>query len=255
MDFEEQIVILKEGGIILTDILKSIKLAAKIGVNASDLNSLAEKLIAEAGAESAFKNYQPEFAKYPYPFALCVSVNEIIVHGFSTDDVIIKDGDVVKLDLGIKYKGFYTDAAITIGAGNISQENKKLISVVKMALQNGIKIAKAGKTFGDIGWVIESTILDAGFMPIKNLCGHDIGEFIHGNLQVLNYGDPGTSGKIKPEMIFTIEPMASISSDFGIQENDYIFRTQDNSVSAHFEATIAILEKETIVLTPIFDVV
>jgi methionyl aminopeptidase len=255
MSFLEEVEIMKEGGGILVGILKKLKQEVRVGKRASELNELAEKLIYQAGAESAFKNYKPDFAKKPYPYSLCVSINEVIVHGFPTKDLIIKNSNIVKLDLGIKFKGYYTDAAITIGVADISEKNKKLIEATRKALQKAFMSAKAGNTFGDISWQIESTITDYGFKPIKNLCGHDIGKFLHGDLQILNYGEPGTGEKIKPGMTFTIEPMASVGSEFATQENDFIFKTEDNSFSAHFEATIAVLENETIILTPIFDII
>lgn len=270
MTFGEQIKIMKEGGEILASILKTLKNKVYVGKKASELNELAEKLILKNNAEPAFKNYNPPFSKgKPYPYSLCVSINDVIVHGYPTENLIIKDGDIVKLDLGIKFKNYFTDAAITVGAGNITAENKKakslsfgaendksfsaLILATKNALVNAIKVAKAGNTFGDIGFEIEKTITSAGFKPIKDLCGHDIGEFIHGDLQILNFGDPGTGEKIKPGMFFTIEPMASISSEYSKNIDNFIFKTKDGSVSAHFETTLAIAENEAIVLVPIFD--
>lgn len=254
MSFQEKIEVMTEGGRILVEILKRLKQETRAGKNGSQLNQLAEALIHSYGCESAFKNYQPPFAKKPYPYALCLSLNETIVHGFPTKNTKIKDGDIVKLDLGLKYKNLYLDAAITVGVGEITPEAKKLIEVTRKSLRQAIKVAKPGQTVGDIGWMIESTLVDAGFTPIKNLCGHDIGEELHGQLQILNYGDPGTGAKIKPEMIFTLEPMAAVSSEYGRPENDFVFKTENGSVATHFEATVAITEKGNIILTPVLDI-
>jgi len=253
MDFQTKYNLMKTAGAILTNILHSLKNEVKEGVELKKLDDLAEEMIRDFGAEPAFKNYKAPFAKTPYPYTLCVSLNDVIVHGYPKKKVYLKNGDVVKLDLGIKYKGVYSDSALTTYVGEVSEKIKNLISATKKALKNSIEIALPGRTLGDIGWSIETTIEDAGFKVIKNLCGHDIGEFLHGELQVLNFGDPGTGKKLEPGMFFTIEPMASISSENAVpvDEDDYVYKTDDGSISAHFEATIVILENKNEVLTPI----
>lgn len=242
---------MKEGGYILAKILKDLSAEVKEGLELKKIDDLAEEMILSYGAEPAFKNYKAPFAQSAYPYTLCVSLNEIIVHGYPSKKSYLKNGDVVKLDLGIKYQGFYSDAALTTYVGEVSEEVKNLLLITKKALKNAIEIALPGRTFGDIGWSIETTIEDAGFKVIKNLCGHDIGEFLHGELQVLNFGDPGKGKKIVPGMFFTVEPMASISSENAIAEDDYIYKTLDKSIAAHFEATIVILENKNEILTPI----
>jgi methionyl aminopeptidase len=251
IDFDTKYNLMKTAGKILTDILFSLEKEVKEGVELKKLDELAEEMIISYGAEPAFKNYKAPFAKKPYPYTLCVSLNEVVVHGYPKKKVYLKNGDVIKLDLGLKYKNVYVDAALTTYVGEVNEEIKKLISITKKALKNAIKIALPGKTLGDIGWIIETTIEDEGFKAIKNLCGHDIGEILHGELQVLNFGDPGKGRKITPGMFFTIEPMASFSCEYAIGEDDYIFKTADNSISTHFEATIVILENKNEVLTPI----
>jgi methionyl aminopeptidase len=251
MDFETKYNLMKKSGIILTETLRELTKEIKPGVNLKKLDDLAEEIIRSNDAEPAFKNYLAPFAKTPYPYTLCVSLNEVIVHGYPKENIYLKDGDVVKLDLGVKYKGFYSDAALTLVVGEVSQEIKNLVETTKKALKNAIEVAQPGNRLGDIGWSIETTIEDAGFRVIKNLCGHDIGEFLHGDLQVLNFGDPGTGKILKPGMFFTIEPMASISSENAVAEDDYVFKTEDGSISAHFEATLVILEDRNEVLTPI----
>jgi methionyl aminopeptidase len=251
MDFETKYNYMKEGGYILAKILKDLSAEVKEGLELKKIDDLAEEMILSYGAEPAFKNYKAPFAQSAYPYTLCVSLNEIIVHGYPSKKSYLKNGDVVKLDLGIKYQGFYSDAALTTYVGEVSEEVKNLLLITKKALKNAIEIALPGRTFGDIGWSIETTIEDAGFKVIKNLCGHDIGEFLHGELQVLNFGDPGKGKKIVPGMFFTVEPMASISSENAIAEDDYIYKTLDKSIAAHFEATIVILENKNEILTPI----
>ena len=251
MDFQTKYNLMKTAGNILAQILKYLEKEVKEGVELKKLDDLAEKMIKDFGAEPAFKNYKAPFAKTKYPYTLCVSLNEIIVHGYPQEKVYLKNGDVVKLDLGIKYNGVYVDSAFTTYVGEIDEEAKNLILATKKALKNAISVALPGNTLGDIGWSIETTIEDAGFKVIKNLCGHDIGEYLHGDLQVLNFGDPGKGKKLQPGMFFTIEPMASISSERAIAETDYVYKTEDGSLSAHFETTIVILENKNEILVPI----
>lgn len=243
---------MKTAGAILAKVLLDLEKEIKEGVELKKLDDLAEEMIKSYGAEPAFKNYKAPFANKVYPYTLCVSLNEIIVHGYPEKNKFLKSGDIVKLDLGLKYQGVYSDAALTTYVGAISEEAKNLILITKKALKNAISVSKPGNRLGDIGWVIESTIEDAGFKPIKNLCGHSIGEELHGELQVLNYGEPGKGIKIESGMFFTIEPMASFGSSYAESIDDYIYKTQDNSLSAHFEVTLVVLEKSCEVLTPIF---
>ena len=251
MDFQTKYNLMKTAGFFLAQILKNLEKEVKEGVELKKLDDLAEKMIKDFGAEPAFKNYRASFARKPYPYSLCLSLNEVIVHGYPEKNKFFKNGDVVKLDLGLKYRGVYVDAALTTYVGEVSEEVRRLILATKKALQNSIKIALPGNTLGDIGWCIETTIEDEGFKVIKNLCGHSIGEELHGELQVLNFGDPGKGKKIEPGMFFTLEPMASKGSEKAIGINDYVYKTLDNSLSAHFEVTLVILENGNEVLTPI----
>lgn len=251
MDFETKYNYMKEGGYILSKILKDLSMEIKEGLELKKIDDLAEEMIFSYGAEPAFKNYQAPFAQSAFPYTICVSLNEEIVHGFPSKNKYLKNGDVVKLDLGLKYKGFYVDAALTTFIGEIDEKIKKLIFVTYKALRNALQVALPDMTLGDIGWSIETTIEDEGFKVIKNLCGHDIGEYLHGDLQVLNFGDPGQGKKIKPGMFFTIEPMATFFKEYAIAKNDYIYVTEDKEVSTHFETTIVILPNKNEVLVPI----
>jgi methionyl aminopeptidase len=251
MDFDTKYNLMKTAGRILAEVLLNLEKEAKEGVELKKLDGLAEEMIRSYGAEPAFKNYKAPFAKTSYPYTLCVSLNEIVVHGYPKEKVYLKNGDVVKLDLGLKYHGVFSDAALTTYIGEVDEEIQNLILTTKKALKNAIEISLPGRRLGDVGWCIETTIEDAGFKVIKNLCGHDIGEILHGELQVLNFGDPGKGKKILPGMFFTIEPIASISSEDVVSNDDYVYRTYDGSVGTHFEATIVILENKNEILTPI----
>ncbi len=250
--FEKKIEIMQEGGEILRIIFYELEDLIKPNISTLKIDEKAGELFRKFKVKSAFKGYKPDFAEKPFPRNICISLNEVIVHGVARKDKILKEGDLVKLDIGIIYKNLYLDAAKTFGVGEILIENQRLIKATKEALEEAIKIALPGNTLGDIGYIIQKTINSYNFRVIKNLCGHDIGEYLHGEIQVLNFGEKGKGLKLKEGMIFTIEPMASISSEYAVQINDFEFITDDNSVSAHYEVTLAILKNENLVLTNIF---
>lgn len=250
MDLETKYNLMKTGGQILSEILFNLKENIKPGISGDKLDKLAEELIYSLRAQPAFKNYQAPFAQKPYPYTLCLSLNEVVVHGYPQKNLIIRENDVIKVDLGIYYQGVYLDSAFTIYLGD-DEKIKKLVETTKKALIETIKIIKPGITTGDIGWKIESTIEDNGFSVIKELCGHDIGEYLHGDLQILNWGDPGKGTIIKNGMFFTIEPMASLGLGEIEQVDDYIFKTKDNSPSTHFEVTLGVVNNKVEVFTKI----
>jgi len=252
MDFDTKYSLMKKAGNILTSVFNDLRKFLKEGIELNKIDNLAEEMIRSLGAEPAFKNYKAPFALNPYPYSICLSLNEVIVHGYPKKNVYLKNGDVLKVDLGVKYQGVYSDAAFTLAIGEVEEKIEKLILTTKQALINASLICLPGRTFGDIGWCIETTIEDQGFKVIKNLCGHDIGDYLHGDLQVLNFGDPGKGKKILPGMFFTIEPMASFFSENAIEnDEEYVYKTQKGDISTHFEVTLAILENKSEILTPI----
>src|SRR3989338_7765748 len=155
---KEEIEILREGGKKLATVLHKVKEKVAPGVSTKDLDLYAEKLIREMGDEPAFLNYRPAGAKIPFPASLCVSVNDEVVHGIPNKEKILKEGDVVSLDLGLKHKNLFTDMAITVGVGKVSLANQKLMDITERALQIGIDVAQAGNTVGDIGYAVESFV-------------------------------------------------------------------------------------------------
>jgi methionyl aminopeptidase len=235
-------------GKILANVFRQIIQQVKVGVALKDLDDLACRLIKKAGAEPAFLGYQPNAAKHPFPYSICASLNEVVVHGKPTD-YKLKSGDVLKIDCGIKIKGFYSDAAVTVGLGNISPEAKKLIDATKLALEKSIEQAKPGNHLGDIGWVIQETAKKAGVKVIKELTGHGIGKELHEPPTIYNFGGKGQGIKLKSGMVLAIEPMFAIGADKIIQKKDESWATRDNSLSAHFEHTVAITPKGCHVLT------
>jgi len=245
---EEEIKILKEGGKILGEILRDLAKKVKPGVFTKELDWLAENSIKQAGGKPAFKNYKPDFAVRAYPATLCASVNSVVVHGIPNSQPL-QDGDILTLDLGVEYKGLFTDAAITVGVGKISSQAKKLISVTKKSLELAIEQCEVGYTLGDIGYAIEKFVRSRGFKEVRMLTGHGVGYKPHEDPDVLNFGEPGKGMRLKEGMVIAIEPMVSLLSGDVVERFDGSFVTKEECLSAHFEHTIAITAKGPIVLT------
>jgi methionyl aminopeptidase len=246
----EEIKILREGGEILASILREVAEKIKPGVITFELDILAEDLIKKAGGEPSFKNYKTKDDRVPYPASLCVSVNDEVVHGIPLRNKILKEGDIVSLDLGMKYKNLYTDMAITVPVGEIDKGEKKIIEVCKKALSEGIKITKEGNTVGDIGWMVQKFVEKNGFNVIRNLVGHGVGYKAHEDPDIPNFGKKGTRETLKEGMILAIEPMISAGShEIFLDEDNWTWKTKDGSLSAHFEHTIVVTKKGGEIIT------
>lgn len=245
-----EIALMREGGKILREILLRLKQEVKIGITTKSLDLLARKLMKVAGVEPAFLGYRPEGATKAYPAALCISVNDVVVHGLPSG-YILKTGDVVSIDAGIKHKGFYSDSAFTVGLGEVPPLIKKLIKTTEQSLALGIKQAKAGKRLGDIGYAIQKYSEGNGFSVIRSLTGHGIGRHLHEEPNVFNFGKPKTGERLEVGMVIAIEPMLSSSKSNGKIKSlpDDSFATSDGSISAHFEHTVAITASGPEVLT------
>ncbi|RJP44608.1 type I methionyl aminopeptidase [Candidatus Parcubacteria bacterium] len=243
-----EIEIMREGGGRLGAILDTLKREAKVGVTTNFLDSLARKLIREAGAEPAFLKYRPSGSKRAYPKTLCASVNEVVVHGIPSD-APLKEGDVVSLDLGLKYKKFYVDAALTVGVGNISDTAQKLIAATREALERAIAEVRPGRTLGDIGAIVEKTVGKHGFSVVRSLTGHGIGRELHEEPTVLNFGNPGGGEVLREGIVIAIEPMVAAGRGETVQREDDSYATKDNSLAAHFEHTVAVTKHGSSMLT------
>lgn len=240
----EEIKIMKEGGRILSGIMEVLEKMVKPGIATEELDRAAEALILSKGAVPSFKGFNN------FPASLCTSVNEEIVHGIPSAR-ILKDGDIISLDLGLLYKGFHSDMAITVPVGQkVLPEVNRVIRVAKKALKRGISHAMPGATVGDIGNAIEKFIEGQGFAVVRELCGHGIGKNLHEDPQIPNYGQKHTGAKIKEGMMICIEPMA-VMGDWHIKKakDGYGYQTKDGSFAAHFEHTIAITKNGPEVLT------
>jgi methionyl aminopeptidase len=244
----QEIEVMAEGGRRLGQVLQDLKKAVRAGITTVSLDRLAQELIEKKGDVPAFLNYRPAGARKAYPYTLCSSVNNVVVHG-QPSDYILKDGDVIKLDLGLKHGGFYLDAAITVPVGRIGSTEKKLIAVTEESMYAGIKEAKPGKNLGDIGYAIEKMLHKNKFSVAEGLTGHGIGRNLHEDPTVFNFGEKGTGEKLVVGMVIAIEPMATIGGGEIFQLHDEGYGTRDGSWAAHFEHTVAITEKGPLILT------
>jgi methionyl aminopeptidase len=248
---KEEINILREGGKRHAFILKELASMVRPGLSSMDLENRARELIAEGGDVSAFLNYKPSGANRPFPAALCVSVNDEVVHGIPNEgDKILKEGDIVSIDLGLVHKGLITDAAITVPVGKVEQNIEKLLEITEKALYAGIKVAKDGKKTGDIGEAISRFAVANNYGLIEELSGHGVGYSVHEDPYVPNYGTKGQGDTLKAGMVLAIEPMFNLgSSNIKLDKDGYTFRTADGKPSAHFEHTIVITKSGAEILT------
>ena len=244
----EEIEKIKAAGKILASVAKAVINKAKEGVSLKELDVLTNKLILKAGSKPAFFGYRPYGAKKPYPCSICASVNEVVVHGIP-GNYKLKSGDLLKLDFGVIYDGYYADAAWTIGVGEISPVAKKLIMVTQEALRRAIQECRPGKTLGDVGYAVSSFVKKNGFQTVKGLTGHGIGRELHEDPSVFNEGRKGSGLELKSGMVLALEPMVSVGSPEVIQGPDDSYRTADGSLSAHFEHTVVITKKGPEILT------
>jgi methionyl aminopeptidase len=244
----KEIETMAEGGKVLAKIMKELGKRVKPGVKTIDLEKLAESFILKSGGKCAFKGYKDESSQIPYPFCLCTSINEEIVH-CPPSERVLKEGDVLKLDLGIFWKGYNLDMAVTLPVGKVSFEAQRLIRVTKKALKLAIKKARPGNTFGDIGNTIQRYVESQGFNVVRELCGHGIGKELHEEPKILNYGKRKSGEKIKEGMVFCLEPMVTAGDWHLKRKKDGGYQTVDGSLTAHFEHTVAVTKNGNKVLT------
>jgi methionyl aminopeptidase len=246
---EKEIENMRQAGKIVADILKLLAEQAKPGVKTKELDTIAEKELKNRGAESSFKGYRG------YPATVCVSVNDEIVHGIPGDRVL-KEGDIVSLDFGAIYQGYHGDAAITVPVGKISSEARRLIDTTRDTLKVGIAAARAGARLGDVSAAIQNYAESKGYSLVREYTGHGIGRKMHEDPQIPNttyapYGlHPGTGPVLKKGMTLALEPMLNAGEwQVHVADDQWTVLTADGRLSAHFEHTIAVDDKEPEVLT------
>ena len=234
---------MRQAGRIVATVLEVLKLQVKPGIKTEELDVIAVRELEKLGAKPSFKGYRG------FPANLCVSVNDEIVHGIPGKRVL-RDGDIVSLDLGAIFDGFQGDAAVTVGVGNISPEAKQLIETTEGALKAGIAAAHAGARLGDISAAIQHYAESRGYSVVREYTGHGIGREMHEEPQIPNFGIPGQGSELKKGMALALEPMVNIGDwRTRLDDNHWTVLTSDGSLSAHFEHTIAITNAGSEVLT------
>lgn len=242
---KEEIRLLRDAGLAVSEILDEICAAAVPGVSTWELDQVAARGLERLGVESAFLGYND------YPAVLCTSVNEVVVHGIPRKDVILEKGDIVGIDFGAFKHGFCGDSARTIiVGGETSPERAKLVQVTRECLERAIEHCYPGKRLGDIGAAIQSHAEAAGFSVVRTFVGHGVGRQMHEDPPVPNYGEPNKGKRLKSGLVIAIEPMVNAGApDVDILADDWTAVTRDRSMSAHFEHTIAITDDGPWVLT------
>jgi methionyl aminopeptidase len=248
----EEVKIMAEGGRILSDTLKKVIAEAKPGSQTAELDSMAKRELESRGAVPSFLNYKPVGERSAYPCSLCVSINQEVVHGLAVPNRVLNEGDLVSFDIGAKYRGLYTDMAATVFLGRPSGQIKKLLKATRQALVLAIKAVKPGNNLTEIGRVIESHASGYNFGVVRDLVGHGVGYAVHEPPRVPNYEDPSLEDIIlEPGMCLAIEPMVTLGThNVKTLADDWTIVTADNSLSAHFEVTVAVTGRGRKVLTP-----
>ncbi|MEO6536752.1 MAG: type I methionyl aminopeptidase [Candidatus Paceibacterota bacterium] len=239
-----------EGGRRLGAVLEELAKATVVGVSTLELDQLSEKLIRDGGDVPAFKGYTPEGVSYPYPATLCISVNDEVVHGIPKEDVRLREGDIVSLDLGLIHEGLILDSALTVAVGKTDKQSYELMDATQQSLEAAIKAARPGRRIGDISYATERAFNGTGFSVVKILGGHGVGRHVHEEPFIPNAGHPGTGPEIVSGMVLALEPIANAGkASVQLMPDDYTFRTRDGSRSAHFEHTIIVEDDATLVVT------
>lgn len=228
---------------IVAEILQTLKVTTKEGMTTNDVDKIAFEMTKKAGAKPAFKGY------HGFPKTICASVNDEVVHGIP-DERVLKNGDIIGIDFGVVYDGWYGDSAVTIPIGTVSEECKKLMKVTEESLYKGIEASIPGNRTGDIGYAVQSHVESHGYGIVRDFVGHGVGRALHEEPQVPNYGKKGTGVKLEEGMVIAIEPMVT-AGDFRVKvlKNNWTAVTVDGSLAAHFEHTLAITKNGPLILT------
>ena len=239
----EEIEIIKESAQILGKAHAEVAKLIKPGAKTSEMDQVAEEFIRDHGGVPSFLGYNG------FPYTLCVSPNEQVVHGFPSDKEL-QEGDILSIDCGVFYKGFHSDSAYTYPVGKIAEEHKQLMKVTKESLYKGIEEVVVGKRIGDISYAIQHYVEGFGYSVVRELVGHGLGKELHESPEVPNYGKRGSGPKLKEGMVIAIEPMINLGKKEIVQENDgWTIRTKDRAISAHYEHTVAVVDGKAEILT------
>ena len=248
---EQELIELRHAGKILAQVLSETAKLVRPGVSTAVLDLAAERSIREEGALPAFLNYRPSGAKFPFPAALCVSVNDEVVHGIPSEEYILKEGDMVSIDLGLSYNGYFVDSARTmfVGAGDV--QGQKLIDGTREALASAVSAAKVGGHIGDIGAAVGVVARTYNLAVVEELGGHAVGKSVHEKPFIANVGTIGEGDKIVDGMVLALEPIFTEGKGhISLMEDHWTYVTRDGSRAAHFEQTIVVTKSGVEILTP-----
>jgi methionyl aminopeptidase len=238
---------MRRANVIVAEVLQELKRRVAAGVTTLELDELAEELTLKKRAIPAFKGYS--VAGRVFPRCLCVSINEEIVHGIPSTRAL-REGDIIGLDYGVIYDGFYGDSAVTVGVGKISEAAERLMEVTRRSLYKGIEQLQVGKRLGDLGFTVQQTAESAGYSVVRAFVGHGIGKKLHEEPPVPNYGEPDRGIRLQEGMVLAIEPMVNAGgSEVEIKEDGWTAITKDGSLAAHFEHSVAVTKNGPIILS------
>ncbi len=243
-----ELAVMRQSGQRLAEVSAVLREAVRVGVSTMELDAIAEKAIRDRGGVPSFKGYVVGSAG-PFPFTICASVNEQVVHGFPSETPL-RDGDVISIDMGLVYGGYHSDCAFTLAVGDVSEDVQRLLDVTERSLYLGVAQAKPGNRIGDIGHAVQSFVKPHKFGIVREYVGHGIGRLLHEPPSVPNYGKPRKGLLIKPGWVIAIEPMITIgSAKTEVLDDGWTVVTRDRSLAAHFEHTVAVTPRGPEILT------
>ena len=242
----EQIALMKIAGRITAEALMVAKDMIRPGISTKEIDTKIRHYIEKCGATPSFLGYGG------FPGSACISINNQVIHGIPSDKVILADGDIVKVDVGARYRGYNGDSARTFAVGKVSDEALKLISVTEGSFYEALKVARPGNRIGDIGFAVESFVISNGFSVVKDFVGHGLGKDLHEEPEIPNYGRAGRGARLYPGMTLAIEPMVNAGS-YGVRvlSDGWTVETSDGALSAHYENSILITDNDPIILTDV----
>lgn len=241
---DQEIERMRQAGKVVGDTLAKLEEAVKPGITTADLDRIAEEFILKRNAKPSFKGY------YGFPASICASVNNEVVHGIPSKEIVLQEGDIISVDCGAILNGYQGDAARTFAVGKISDEAKRLIDVTKQSFFNGVEKAVVGNRLTDISHAIQQYVEGFGYSIVRDYVGHGIGKDMHEDPEVPNFGRPGRGPKLEHGMVLAIEPMVNIGNYYvQVQDNEWTVVTEDGTLSAHYENTVAILNNGPEILT------
>ena len=252
----QEVAHLREAGRVVAETYEALRPHVQPGTSTAELDRIAEEFVRGKGAIPVYKGYGTKPAKNghpatpPFPATICVAVNDVICHGIPSSDEILREGDIIGIDIGVRYKGWIGDSCVTFPVGTIDAESQHLLDATKHCLELGIEQARAGKHLGDIGNAIQSYAASQGFSTVYELCGHGVGKSLHEDPAYVHIGRPGTGIRLRPGMVFTIEPMINAGKpEIHVLADQWTVRTTDGSRSAQYEHSLAITDGEPELLT------